>query len=499
MPKKRVLIVGAGPGGLTAGMILASKGYEVEVFEKQDRVGGRNASLELPGGYTFDVGPTFLMMKFILEEVFQLAGRDLYDYLELVSLDPLYRLVYGDGRVFHPTRDRARMKEQIDQLFPGSWEGYERFLDYEREKFARLVPCLQVPYQTAQDFLKWRLVRAAPYLDVHRSLFEHLGRYTQDDALKIAFTFQAKYLGMSPWRCPGLFSIIAFIEHSGGIYHPKGGLNRISHAMAKVIEEERGVLHLATPVRELVVEGGRTTGLLLESGETVHGDHVILNADFGHALTHLVPRQHLRRWTPEKLERSGYSCSTFMLYLALDRQYPELAHHSILFAPDYKKNVAEIADQQVISEDPSIYVQNASVSDPTLAPPGCSTIYILVPIANNRSRIDWPREQARYREKVLELAETRGGYTDLRKHIVAEQMITPHDWEHARDLYAGATFNLAHSLDQMLYLRPHNYFEELGCYLVGGGTHPGSGLPTIYESGRISAGLIMKKDAWYFY
>jgi phytoene desaturase len=493
--KKRVIVVGAGPGGLTAAMLLASRGYVVDVFEKEPRVGGRNASLELDG-FTFDLGPTFLMMKYILEEIFELTGRSVDDYLEIKSIDPLYRLVFGDGRAFLPTRDRQRMKEQIERLFPGNAKGYDRFLEYEAAKFARLVPCLQVPYGGLTDFLHPRFARALPYLDAHLSLFRHLGRFYNHDDLKIAFTFQAKYLGMSPWDCPATFSIIAYLEHGGGVHHPIGGLNQISGAMAKVVLEEGGRLHLNTPVKQLLVHNGRAVGIQLESGEEVRGDHVVLNADFGHAMTHLVPRQHLKKWTPETLERKSFSCSTFMLYLGVDKLY-DIPHHNILFAPDYKKNVDEIARTQTLSEDPSIYVQNACVTDPTLAPEGKSTLYVLVPIANNRSGIDWEREKARYRDKVLDLLETRGGLADLRKHIVVEQMITPRDWEERYAVYRGATFNLGHSIGQMLYWRPHNHFEEIdSCYLVGGGTHPGSGLPTIYESGRISAGLILKRDAW---
>ena len=187
-----------------------------------------------------------------------------------------------------------------------------------------------------------------------------------------------------------------------------------------------------------------------------------------------------------------------MLYLGVDRQYEALPHHSILFARDYKRNVDDISERLVLSEDPSVYVQNASVTDPTLAPEGHSTIYLLVPVANNRSHIDWEREQDRYRDLAIRLAEERGGFTDLSKHIVVERRITPQQFERDVHVYRGAVFNLAHSFDQMLLFRPHNAFEEVDrLYLVGGGTHPGSGLPTIYESGRISAGLILKRDAWF--
>jgi len=494
--KKKVVVVGAGPGGLTAGMLLASRGYDVEIFEKEPCVGGRNARLSL-GEFHFDLGPTFLMMRFILDEVFQLAGREAKDYLEIKRLDPLYRLKFGSGRELLVTSDSAEMKRRIEELYPGDGAGMDKYLAYEPEKYRRLVPCLQVPYDSPLDYLRPKVLQAVPYLDVHLSLYQHLGRYFKHEETKLSFTFQAKYLGMSPWKCPGLFSLISFIEHDGGIHHPIGGLNRISVAMAKVVEEERGRIHLSTPVREVIVRDGKAVGVRLESGDEVRADHVVVNADFGHAVHHLFPRQHLKRWTPEKLERKSFSCSTFMLYLGVDKVYRELSHHNIFFAPDYKRNVDEISERLELSQDPSVYVQNACVTDPTLAPEGQSTLYVLVPIANNRSNIPWASVQQSYREKVLDILETRAGLSDVREHIVAERVITPLEWESPRAVYRGAVFNLGHNVSQMLYLRPHNRFEEIdGCYLVGGGTHPGSGLPTIYESGRISAGLIMKRDAW---
>lgn len=491
--KKRIVVVGAGPGGLTAAMLLASRGYEVTVYEKEAAVGGRNAAIKV-GRYTFDTGPTFLMMPGILEEMFELSGRKLSDYLEVKELDPMYRLSFPGGRDLEPTRDLAEMRRRIEALFPGQGAGLDRYLEREKVKFDRLLACLQVPYDKPYHYGNPRLLKALPYLDAHQSLYDELGRYFSDPVLRLAFTFQAKYIGMSPWRAPGTFSIISYIEHSTGIHHPVGGLNAISHAMAKVVEEEGGEIKTSAPVEQVLVRGGRAVGVRLGSGETVYADAVIVNADFGHAVRTLFPRSALRAWTPEKLERKNFSCSTFMLYLGVDKLYKHQPHHCIYFAQDYEQNVREIAEKQVISEDPSFYVQNASLTDPTLAPKGHSTLYVLVPIANNRSGIDWEKEKGRYREKLLGLLETRGGFKDLRRHIKAERMITPHDWER-HGVYVGATFNLGHSIDQMLYLRPHNRFDDVeDCYLVGGGTHPGSGLPTIYESGRIAAKLILAED-----
>ncbi len=491
---KKIAIVGAGPGGLTAGVILSSKGYSVDIYEKQDYIGGRNSSFDM-GGFKFDLGPTFLMMKFVLDEIFQIAGRNIDDYLDIREIDPLYRLVLPGGKDFYPTRDISMMKSEMERNFPGAFERYKEFLIEEKKKFDVLIPCLQIPYDSFADFFKGRFIKALPRLDAHKSLFGHLGRYFDDDVLRLAFTFQAKYLGMSPWECPGTFSIISYIEHGRGIYHPIGGLNEISKAMARIIEENGGNIHLSSPVKEIKVNDKRASALLLQSGNVVNADYVVLNADFAHAMNNLVGEEFRSKYTDKKLEGKKYSCSTFMLYLGVEGSYDEMPHHNILFADDYRKNIEDISKRYEVSEDPSIYVQNASVTDPTLAPLGKSSIYVLVPVPNNNSDFDWESEKAAFRDKIIRIIEERGGFKGLGKRIIEELIITPFDWEDEKSVYKGATFNLAHNIGQMLVFRPHNRFEEFaGCYLVGGGTHPGSGLPTIYESGKISSRLIMQDD-----
>ncbi|MFC1851740.1 phytoene desaturase family protein [candidate division CSSED10-310 bacterium] len=495
MNRRKIVIIGSGPGGLTAGMLLASKGYKIEVFEKKDYLGGRNSAITADG-YTFDLGPTFLMMKYILDEMFELTGRNIEDYLDIKSIDPLYRLSFTDGREFYPSIDRKATAEQIKELFPGNEQGYERFFAYEEKKFKRLVPCLQIPYASPRDFLATRLIKALPYLDAHRNLYDHLSKYFDDHHLRTAFTFQAKYLGMSPWHCPATYSIIPYLEYGLGIYHPIGGLNQITKAMATVVEEEGGTIHLGAGVKQVLIRNGRAVGVLLENGEKVDAHDVILNADFAYAMQHLVPEKERPHYTDALLERKKYSCSTFMLYLGLDKQY-DIPHHNIIFAQDYKHNVDEITETLTLSEDPSFYIQNATVTDPGLAPEGHSTIYILVPVANNFSDIDWEKEAPAFRDKIIDRLETRCGLTQLQQHIRYEKIITPLDWEQDKYVYKGATFNLAHNVRQMLHWRPHNKFEDIdNCFLVGGGTHPGSGLPTIFESGRISSGIILKRDCW---
>jgi phytoene desaturase len=483
-----VTVVGAGPGGLAAAMLLAHRGFKVKVFEKEPMVGGRSAPIRL-GDYVFDTGPTFLMMSYILEEVFHKTGRKVSDYLDLVTLDPMYKLQFENREVM-VSFDKQVMEAEIEEKFPGDGEKFRLFMKEERKRYERLIPCLRRPYPRATDLLKPDVLQALPFLGVKESLYDVLGKYFSEEELKLSFTFQSKYLGMSPWNCPGGFTIIPYIEQSFGIQHVMGGLNEICHAMARVIEEEGGEIKTDSPVSSLVRDGGKVKGVLLEDGRMVFSDYVVMNADFAYAMLNLTGSQKFKKYTPDKIDKLDFSCSTFMLYLGLDKLY-DLPHHNIFFAADYHKGVDDIFNSKDLSDEISLYMQNASITDPSLAPPGHSALYVLVPVPNNRSHIDWEREKGPFRQRILDLIKEKANLTDLEEHIQAEKVITPADWERDYNVYIGATFNLAHTIRQMLYFRPHNKFSEIdGLYLVGGGTHPGSGLPTIYQSAMISADLI---------
>jgi phytoene desaturase len=491
MNDRHIVVVGAGPGGLTASMILARRGFRVTTFEKRNEVGGRNSPIRL-GPFTFDTGPTFLMMRFILDEMFREAGRRVEDYLELVRLEPMYDLVFDDSRMQFTT-DHAAMKEQIRAHFPGREEGLDAFLKKEGARFDHLYPCLQKDYGSFAAYLDPVFWRAVPYLGAGRSVYGTMHRHFKDEWLTLCFTFQSKYLGMSPWDCPAAFGMLPYIEHAYGVYHVQGGLSEISAAMARVLEEAGGELHLETPVRRLLIEHGQVRGVELEGGDKVEADEVVVNADFAQAMGGLVEPHNLRKWHPDRLVEKAFSCSTFMLYLGLDKLY-DVPHHTIVFARDYRGNIEDITHRGVPSHDMSFYVRNASVTDPSLAPEGKSAVYVLVPVPNCTAALHWDEQRDAYRERVLDVIAARTPMPDIRDHIEAEHVITPEDWWLDYDVYIGATFSMAHTIGQLLYFRPHNEFEELEhCYLVGGGTHPGSGLPTIYESGRITANLISRR------
>ena len=490
MSQQHVIIVGAGPGGLAASLLLAKAGVKVSVFEKSERVGGRTRTIEKEG-FTFDLGPTFFHYTEVIEEIFQAIGRDAHADLDLAQLDVNYRLVFGQGGELDCTSDLDLMKDRIEALSGAKdAEAFVTYVNENRKKLERSKACLQEPWNGPGDLLSKRAMRAATVLRPTRSVADDLGRLFDDERLLLAMSFQTKYLGMSPFNCPSLFTILAFLEYEHGIFHPMGGLGSVPVRMAEIAEELGVEIHLGEAVDRVITENGRAVGIETASGEH-RADAVVVNADFAKAMTEMVPNADRRRWTDKKLEKKKYSCSTFMLYLGVDRTYDHLPHHQIYASSTYVENLKDIEDRHVVTwDDPSVYVQNACVTDPQLAPEGCSTVYVLVPVTQIHPNVNWSDISADYRERILDQIETKLGYENIRDHIVTEMMMTPDDW--GDYCYRGAVFNLAHGLDQMLWRRPRNRFEDVdSMYLVGGGTHPGSGLPVIFESARISSKLVL--------
>jgi len=474
-------------------MLLARAGADVTVFEKAARVGGRSATIEAnvdAGRFRFDMGPTFFLYPRVLADIFAACGLDLSKEVDLIRLDPQYDLLFEAGGHIRATPDLARLQQEVAKLAPEDAAALPRFMADNRAKLAAFRPILEAAFHGMRDLVRPHMLRALPTMRPLRTVDSDLATYFKDERVRLAFSFQSKYLGMSPYRCPSLFTILSFMEYEFGVYHPRGGCGAVMSAMARVAGDMDVDFRLSTPVQEILFEGRKATGVRTAEG-LERFDAVVVNADFAHAMQALVPDRLRRRWTDRKIEGKKFSCSTFMLYLGLEGIDEELAHHTIYLSKDYRRNIAEIEAGRAPPTEPSFYVQNACVTDPELAPKGHSTMYVLVPVGNrNGEGIDWAREQAKFRGVAIERLK-RLGIRDVEKRIRFERVMTPQDWEDEGSIHRGATFNLAHSLDQMLCFRPRNRFEDLdGVYLVGGGTHPGSGLPVIFESARITSRLL---------
>jgi phytoene desaturase len=456
-------------------------------------VGGRSATIDAhadAGRFRFDMGPTFFLYPRVLADIFAACGRTMSREIDLIRLDPHYDLVFEAGGRIRATPDIGRLQREVAALAPDDAAALPRFMADNRAKLAAFRPVLEVAFHGMRDLFRPHMIKSLPMMRPLRSVDSDLATYFKDERVRLAFSFQSKYLGMSPYRCPSLFTILSFMEYEFGVFHPRGGCGAVMDTLARAASELGAAFRLQEPVQEILFTGRRAAGLRTAAG-IERFDIVVINADFANAMICLVPDRLRRRWTNRKLAAKKFSCSTFMLYLGLDGIDEGLAHHTIYLSAAYRRNIAEIEAGRAPPAEPSFYVQNACVTDPDLAPPGHSTLYVLVPVGNRTGEgIDWAAEKAKFRAIALERLQ-RLGIRNVERRIRFEKMLTPHDWETQHAIHRGATFNLAHSLDQMLCFRPRNRFEDLdGVYLVGGGTHPGSGLPVIFESARITSRLV---------
>jgi phytoene desaturase len=491
--QKNIGVIGAGPGGLAAACLLQSRGFSVTLFESREKVGGRNSQISL-GDFRFDTGPTFFLMPQVLAEIFQKSGKALEDYLKLKRLDPLYTLDFGDGMTLQPRVSAKETAQEIAKLSPSDADAYILFRERQKNKFESILPTLKGNADSVTSLMKIESLKALPFLDL-KSVYGELAQYFQDERVRLMFTFQAKYLGMSPFECPSLFTILPHIEHDLGVWHPVGGCSAVSEALAKLFQDLGGNLRLNASVEKVVSQKGKINGLKLESGEFHSFDQYVMGADFAYGMRHLFQDSERKKYNNKKLETLKLSCSTFMMYLGLNKKL-DWPHHRIFFSTNYRKNLREIFDTFEVPQDPSFYVHNPSLLDETLAPEGCSSVYILVPVPRLRElgETNWDSLKIQYRNHILDVIQERTG-EDLRSLIVEEKIVTPLDWQEDYRVYKGATFSLSHTPDQLLFNRPHNQSEDFSnLYLVGGGTHPGSGLPTIFESGRIAADLITQNS-----
>lgn len=484
---KHVTIIGAGPGGLASALLLRNAGFEVTVFERMKRVGGRTSAIE-HDGFRFDRGPTFFLYPRILQEIFESLGRDLFQEIPMTRLDPQYRLIFGSTGQLDATHDIERMKKQVAQFNPQDAEHLQAFLDENRRKLHHFAPILENEFGSWTQLFSIELLRLLPLVRPWRHLDRDLKSFFSDQRTRLAFSFQSKYLGMSPFQCPSLFTILSYLEYEHGVFHPVGGCAAVSERMSEIAQEMGVDFRLGEEVEEILFSGRRAVGLVTKSGRHCF-DALVINADFARAMTRLVPEDLRPRWNDRKIATRKYSCSTYMMYLGVKGKV-EAAHHTIYFSNDYVKNLDDITVNYRIPEDPSFYIANPCLTDPTMAPKDMSSLYVLFPVSHMNERINWDQETMHFREVAYRQLE-RIGLSDIRERVVFEKLYTPVQWQDEMEIYRGATFSMAHNLLQMLHLRPNNRFKELeGVYLVGGGTHPGSGLPVIYSSARISSRLI---------
>jgi len=480
--RPRAVVIGSGFGGIAAAIRLQCRGYDVDLVEMRDRPGGRAYVYE-QDGFKFDGGPTIITAPFLIDELFELAGRRISDYLRVVPCHPYYRIRFHDGRVFDYTGDEAEIVEQIRKFAPSDVPGYHAFVERSRAIFDRAFTDLaDKPFSHFTDMLAIApdLVR----LQSHRSVYGLVSKYLKDPCLRQVFSFHPLLIGGNPFQSSSIYSMIHYLERKWGVHFAMGGTGAVVDALVRLFGELGGKLHLNARVEEIEIEGGRARGVRLADGRRFPARIVVSNGDVANTYRKLVAPQWRGKWTDRKLERMRYSMGLFVVYFGTDRTYPDLAHHTILLGPRYRGLLDDIFSHKVLADDFSLYLHAPTRTDPSLAPPGCENFYVLSPVPNLRGTIDWEREREGYANRIL--ASLEGICPDLRKHVVTRRIMTPLEFERDLDAYTGSAFQFEPILTQSAWFRPHNVSEDVeGLYFASAGTHPGAGLPGVLSSAKL--------------
>lgn len=481
----RVIVIGAGLGGLAAAIRLQARGYSTLLLERGPQAGGRAAVLR-DQGFTFDLGPTVITAPFMLEDLFALAGRRMEDALTLTPCSPFYRILLHDGSVFDYGGSEERVIEEIRRFSPDDARRYPAYARRAREFCDRaFVEMADRPFFRFRDML--RVAPALMRLRADRSVYSLVARHIKHPLLRQVFSFNPLLVGGNPFAVSSVYSMIHHLEREWGMHYVQGGTNRLVSALAGLYTSLGGELVLNTPVERIRVVGGRAAGV--EAGGTFHrADAVVSNADTANTYLKLIDPAHRRKWTDRRVRRMRTSMGLFLLAFGTRRTYPDLAHHTILLSREYRALIGEIFHTRRLPADPSIYLHAPSRSDATVAPAGHDAFYALAPVPHLGGRIDWEKEKDRFAGRVLEIvSKACPGVAD---EMVVKHVFTPEDFGRRFDSHLGAGFQFEPTLLQSAWFRPHNKSEDVeGLYLVGAGTHPGAGIPGVLASAKLVAGL----------
>jgi len=490
-PRRRAAVIGSGFGGLAAAIRLQSLGFETVCYEAHDKPGGRAYVYE-EQGYIFDAGPTVITAPHCLEELFELSGRRMADYVRLLPITPLYRLQWTDGVSFDYVADEAGLIEQVRRVSPGDVDGYRRFADYARQVFQKGYEELgAVPFLRFTDML-----RAAPHLArlrADRSVYGTVSRFVKDEHLRQAFSFHPLLVGGNPLETSSIYTLIHWIERQWGVFFPEGGTGALVRGLVRLFEELGGRLLLNAPVERVAVQtsDGAVKHVVQATGTPPAAfDLVVSNADVHHTYATLYRGVAGAERRQQRLERMAWSMSLFVLYFGTNRRYSDLAHHTILFGPRFKGLLRDIFRGRQLPEDFSLYLHAPTVTDPGMAPAGGESFYVLSPVPHlGNAAIDWDARAPAYGDAILAALERH--LPGLRESIVTRRHFTPADFAKKFGAYHGSAFSVAPQLTQSAYFRPHNRDPDIpGLYIAGAGTHPGAGVPGVVNSAKATCDTI---------
>jgi phytoene desaturase len=480
-----VVIIGAGIGGIATAARLARQGYRVTVLEKCEKSGGRCGQMVVHG-HRFDTGATLFMMPELYAETYAALGEHMEDQLDLHRIDPTYHLYFQDNTQLQLTSDLHEMMAQVEAIEQGSFVRMLHYLAEGRHQYELSLPnVIGRDFRTLAEFINPRMISIFLQLKALTCHTQYASRFFKTPKLQMAFTFQDMYMGLSPYESPATYSFMQYTELADGLYFPQGGMYRVAETLTSIAGKHGVQFNYNTPVEKILVNGNLVSGVELADGQRINADIVVANADLGYVYRQLLPDDG----EASRIDHKEYGCSTLMFYWGLDKQFAQLGAHNLFFSGDYRKGFEDIFKGSGMPEEPNFYIHAPGRMDLSAAPAGADTLYVAVPVGslNDKNPQDWQDLQKQARAFILErLAQV--GMPDIAQHIIVEVCFTPQDWQRRYNLTRGCAHGLSHKLTQMGYFRPHNrHGRYRNLYFVGASTHPGTGVPTVLVSARLTA------------
>lgn len=491
--RPHAIVIGAGLGGLASAMRLGAKGYRVTVFDRLEAPGGRGSAIR-QGGYRFDLGPTIVTVPQVFRELWAACGRSFDDDVDLRPMDPYYTIRWPDGSRFTVRQDETAMREEVARLAPSDLAGYEKFLcDSEKRYQIGFEDLGRRPMHRLMDLIK--VLPTFAMLRADRSIHAHVSRRVRDERLRMALSFHPLFIGGDPLHVTSIYALVSHLEKAFGVHYAMGGVEAIAKAMTQIIKDQGGIVRQRSEVDRILISKGRASGVQLVGGKAIHADITVSNADAGHTYDRLLRDHRKRRWSSPRLKRTRWSMGLFVWYFGTRGtrgKWSDVGHHTILNGPRYAELLKDIFVKGHLADDMSLYVHRPTVTDPSAAPKGDDTFYVLSPVPHlgHGNTTDWQAMAEPYRQKVQTVLEDQL-LPGLGAHLSEQLVFTP---ETFRDRYLspyGAGFSIEPRILQSAWFRPHNVSEEIkGLYLVGAGTHPGAGLPGVISSAEVLGQLV---------
>jgi phytoene desaturase len=490
----KITVIGSGFGGLAAAIRLQAQGHAVTIIEKRDKPGGRAYVYE-QDGFVFDGGPTIITAPWLIDELFELAGKKTADYVQLVPIDPFYNIRFEDGTVFNYNADRENLLKQIRVLNPADEAGYLKFVKFTEKIFKKGFELIDTPFLKLTDMLK--IMPDLARLQSHKSVEAYVRQFIKDERLVQVFSFHPLLIGGNPFQTTSIYALIHTLEQKWGVWFAMGGTGALVKGFTQLFKDMGGEILLKTEVDEIMINEAtnEATGVLLKNGEFLQSDAVVSNAEVAFTYLNMIKPEFRPKNTDKKVLKKQYSMSLFVLYFGTDKKYDNIAHHEILMGPRYKGLITDIFKNKVLAKDFSLYLHRPTATDPTLAPDGCDSWYVLSPVPHLGADTDWRTEAKIYRDRIVKYLEERY-MPELSKHIVTEHYIDPLHFRDELNSHLGSAFSVEPILTQSAWFRPHNRSEDIpNLYFVGAGTHPGAGMPGVISSAKIVGNLIGEENS----